>query len=93
MLVLNVPLSAMSVLHWLVVFAFMWLRKIAAQSSKYFHDQQNDLGRVNGFIEEMMDGQKLLKFLTMKNVLRKISENLTKNFVNQLQMPISLRIS
>ena len=86
MLVLNVPLSALSV--FMVIVLLYVARKIAAQSSKYFHDQQNDLGRVNGFIEEMMDGQKVVKVLP-----KKISANSTKNSVIRLQMPIFLPIS
>ena len=35
--------------------------KIAAKSALYFGKQQKDLGRVNGYIEEMMDGQKVVK--------------------------------
>ena len=36
-------------------------KKIAAKSGKYFGKQQHDLGEVDGFIEEMLDGQKVVK--------------------------------
>ena len=36
-------------------------KKVAAKSGKYFGEQQRNLGKVNGFIEEMMEGQKVVK--------------------------------
>ncbi len=36
-------------------------KKIAGQSGKFFGAQQKDLGKINGFIEEMMEGQKVVK--------------------------------
>ena len=36
-------------------------KKITQQSGKYFIQQQRDLGKVNGYIEEMMEGQKVVK--------------------------------
>ena len=35
--------------------------KIASNSSKYFIEQQKSLGAVNGYIQEMIDGQKVVK--------------------------------
>ena len=37
------------------------IKKIGGQSGRYFMAQQQDLGKVNGYIEEMMDGQKVVK--------------------------------
>ena len=39
-------------------------KKITQQSGKYFIAQQRDLGKVNGYIEEMMEGQKVVKVFT-----------------------------
>ncbi len=39
-------------------------KKITAMSGKYFIAQQRDLGKVNGYIEEMMEGQKVVKVFT-----------------------------
>ena len=39
-------------------------KKITQQSGKYFIQQQRDLGKVNGYIEEMMEGQKVVKVFT-----------------------------
>ena len=37
------------------------IKKIGGQSGRYFMAQQQDLGKVNGYIEERMDGQKVVK--------------------------------
>ena len=39
-------------------------KKITQQSGRYFIAQQRDLGKVNGYIEEMMEGQKVVKVFT-----------------------------
>ena len=59
MLILNVPLTAVT----LVMVAVMLTasKKVAALSGKYFLDQQKNLGVINGYIEEMMEGQKVVK--------------------------------
>lgn len=99
MLVLNVPLSVLSL--FMVVILLYVARKIAAQSSKYFHDQQNDLGRVNGFIEEMMDGQKVVKVFNheerAKEDFRKLNQELRESATNanifaNILMPVSANI-
>ena len=43
-------------------------KKIAASSGKYFVQQQRDLGKVNGYIEEMMEGQKVVKGIVTDGV-------------------------
>ena len=37
------------------------VKKLGGQSAKYFLEQQKSLGRVNGYIEEMINGQKVIK--------------------------------
>ena len=59
MLILSVPLT-------LLVFAGVFVMltvsgKIGGNSAKYFMAQQQSLGKTNGYIEEMMDGQKVIK--------------------------------
>ncbi len=53
------------ILTMLVLFmVFIMIRvtgKIGGQSGRYFMAQQKDLGAVNGYIEEMMEGQKVVK--------------------------------
>lgn len=59
MISLSLPLTAV-----VIVSVFLMLTvtgKVAGQSGKYFFKQQNSLGDVNGYIEEMMTGQKVVK--------------------------------
>ena len=59
MLYLSVPLS---VLTLIMVGAMMLATKyLTGNSGKYFLKQQQELGKVNGYIEEMMNGQKVVK--------------------------------
>ena len=59
MVVLSIPLTIVSILMAAVMMiTTTWLGK---RSRKYFRTQQESLARVNGFIEEMMTGQKVVK--------------------------------
>jgi ATP-binding cassette, subfamily B, multidrug efflux pump len=59
MLVLNLPLTALALIN---VFIMFWVvKKVGGKSGKYFASQQKDLGAINGYIEEMMEGQKVIK--------------------------------
>ena len=59
MLYLSVPLSVLT----LVMVGVMMLatKYLTGNSGKYFLKQQQELGKVNGYIEEMMNGQKVVK--------------------------------
>lgn len=59
MLILNIPLTFVTLV--MVTVMITASRKAAGQSGKYFLEQQVNLGKVNGFIEEMMNGQKVVK--------------------------------
>jgi len=59
MLILSVPLTLLVLLG--VVVMLMVSGKIGGNSAKYFIAQQQALGKTNGYIEEMMDGQKVIK--------------------------------
>ena len=59
MLILSIPLTIVTmVMVGIMVFCS---KKSAGQSEAYFAKQQKDLGTVNGYIEEMMNGQKVVK--------------------------------
>ena len=59
MVVLSVPLTLVTLL---MVTVMLFATKYAAgNSGKYFVEQQANLGKVNGFIEEMMNGQKVVQ--------------------------------
>ena len=59
MISISLPLTGLT-LVMVGVMLFM-SGKIAGKSGKYFAAQQDDLGKVNGYIEEMMNGQKVVK--------------------------------
>ena len=59
MLVLSVSLTLVTLVRVAVMLVIT--KKTAGLSGRYFLQQQKDIGKVNGFIEEMMDGQKVVK--------------------------------
>ena len=59
MIALNIPLTAISL--FMVAVMLFTTSRLGRLSAKYFMQQQNDLGKVNGYIEEMMEGQKVVK--------------------------------
>ncbi len=59
MIYLSLPLTALT-LFMVAVMLYM-TKRLAGLSSRYFLAQQQDLGKVNGYIEEMMEGQKVVK--------------------------------
>lgn len=59
MIILSVPLTVVTLI--MVAFMLVITRKVAGLSGRYFLQQQQNLGKVNGFIEEMMNGQKVVK--------------------------------
>ena len=62
MIVINIPLT-FSVLAIGVVMVFC-VKYIGKRSSFFFKHQQIDMGKVNGYVEEMMEGQKVVKVFT-----------------------------
>ena len=99
MLVLDVPLTLLTLaMICLMVFA---TSKIAGKSSLYFTEQQKDLGIVNGYIEEMMDGQKVVKafcheeksieqFKKLNDELRESADK--ANTFSNITMPVNANI-
>ena len=59
MISLNIPLTCLSL--FMVGLMLLVTRQITNRSSRYFVAQQKNLGTVNGYIEEMMEGQKVIK--------------------------------
>ena len=99
MFILNVPLT----LYTLAMIGVMLLvtTRIAGRSAIYFKKQQAELGRVNGYIEEMMEGQKVIKvfchedkaisdFEVINNELRESAKK-ANSFAN-ITMPINHNI-
>ena len=99
MLALNLPLTAVTVAMALVMLAVT--KKLSALSGKYFQRQQTDLGAVDGYIEEMLDGQKVVKvFCHEERALsdfRKLNDRLRDsadkaNRYSNLMMPVNANI-
>ena len=99
MLVLNIPLTAVTLLMALAMLKVTTV--FTGLSGKYFQKQQSDLGNVDGFIEEMMDGQKVVKvfcheekaiedFKKLNNTLRDSADK--ANRYSNLLMPINANI-
>ena len=73
-------------------------KKISSKSSRYYIGQQQSLGKVNGYIEEMLNGQKVIKVFTheekSKQEFKKLNDQLNADmysankFINIL-MPIA----
>jgi ATP-binding cassette subfamily B protein len=62
MVILSIPLTLLTLV--MVAITLYTTKRFAGFSSRYFLAQQKDLGRVNGFIEEMLNGQKVVKVFT-----------------------------
>ena len=99
MLVLDIPLTLLT-LAMIGIMAFV-TSKIAAKSAAYFAKQQKDLGAVNGYIEEMMEGQKVVKvfchetksveqFRRLKQELRESADK--ANTFSNITMPVNMSL-
>jgi len=81
MLSISIPLTI-----FILVFVFCMLKitgKIAGRSGRYFANQQKTLGEMNGYIEEMISGQKVVKVFTYEEESKakfdEINERLRNN--------------
>ena len=73
MVILSVPLTIVTLI--MIALMLVITGKTAGLSGQYFLQQQKDLGKVNGFIEEMMEGQKVVKvFCHEEENIRKFNE-------------------
>ena len=99
MLIANVYLTLV-VIASLILMLFI-TKKIAGKSSKYFIKQQEAVGKVNGYIEEMINGQKVVKVFCheekAKEGFDKINEELfndtyTANKYANILMPVLVEL-
>lgn len=99
MFTISVPLTLIVIVS--VSIMILTIRMIAGKSGKYFGKQQKDLGSVNGYIEEMMHGQKVVKifnhepkvieeFTALNESLRQSATQANK-YANSL-MPIMMNL-
>ena len=99
MIVMSIPMTILAV--GMAVIMLIVTKKIAAKSGKYFGKQQHDLGEVDGYIEEMLDGQKVVKVFCHEQEaiddFVKINDNLRNsaykaNKYSNIMMPINANI-
>ena len=100
MIVLSVPLTLVGV--FMAVAMMIVTTQLGKRSRGYFRTQQQSLARVNGFIEEMMTGQKVVKiFCHEEQAIREfedINEQLrssacTANRISYIVMPVNGGVS
>ena len=99
MITISIPLSIVVFLCTLLM--FYTLKKVGIKSTKYFINQQTSLGDLNGYIEEMIHGQKVIKVFCheetskevfkIKNDFLNIQSREAFKFTNML-LPISINI-
>ena len=99
MLVLDIPLSLLS-LAMVAVMLFA-ASKLGTLSGMYFAKQQKAIGTVNGYIEEMMEGQKVVKVFCHEEKsleqFRELNEELRKstyhaNSIANIMMPLNANL-
>ncbi|MEG0627611.1 MAG: ABC transporter ATP-binding protein [Enterococcus sp.] len=96
---LSVPLTCFVIVS--VSLMFVMLRFISNRSGRYFGEQQRSIGKVNGYIEEMMHGQKVVKIFNHETTAIKdfdvineqLKESATKaNGTANMLMPIMMNL-
>ena len=76
MLLLSPVLTFLVVL--MLVIMLQVIKYIGSRSGRYFQKQQAALGKVNGYIEEMMEGQKVVKVFCRENQVEEEFETLNE---------------
>ena len=76
MLFLSIPLTCIVIVS--VIVMTQVTKKIGGNSAKYFGKQQKDLGKINGYIEEMMEGQKVVKVFCHEEETKKKFDELNE---------------
>ncbi len=86
MIILSPILTGMLIIMVFIMFAIV--RVLAGRSGKFFAEQQKVLGQVNGFVEEHIEGQKVVKVFNHENLVLKEFETLNgqlREAANQAQ--------
>lgn len=80
MIALNIPLTCIVII--MVLIMLKTTKTIGGKSGKYFGMQQKDLGALNGYIEEMMEGQKVVKVFCHEEEAKKDFDVLNEKLFN-----------
>ncbi len=86
MMILSPNLTGMLIIMVFIMFAIV--RVVAGRSGKFFAEQQKVLGQVNGFVEEHIEGQKVVKVFNHETLVLKEFETLNSQLreaANQAQ--------
>ena len=86
MIILSPILTGMLIVMVFIMFAIV--RVVAGRSGKFFAEQQKVLGQVNGFVEEHIEGQKVVKVFNHETLVLKEFETLNaqlREAANQAQ--------
>ena len=86
MIILSPILTGMLIVMVFIMFAIV--RFVAGRSGKFFAEQQKVLGQVNGFVEEHIEGQKVVKVFNHETLVLKEFETLNSQLreaANQAQ--------
>ncbi len=86
MIILSPILTGMLIVMVFIMFAIV--RVVAGRSGKFFAEQQKVLGQVNGFVEEHIEGQKVVKVFNHEKLVLKEFETLNaqlREAANQAQ--------
>lgn len=103
--IIAILISMVYLNKWLTVFILVFTaiiiivtRKFAAKSAKYYINQQKSLGTMNGYIEEMLSGEKVIKVFNhekkskeeFSNLNNELNENMYQaNKFSNIMMPIA----
>lgn len=80
MFILSVPLTILTLL--MVSITLIAAKKAGGASGKYFAKQQKNLGAANGYIEEMMNGMKVVKVFCHEDICKKEFNELNDELCN-----------
>jgi len=80
MLVLSPVLTILVVL--MLVLMMFAIGKIGGKSAMFFKRQQKEIGKVNGYIEEMIEGQKVVKVFCHEDTVKSNFEKLNEELCN-----------
>ena len=99
MCILDIPMTILTMC--MVALMLFCSKKISEQSGKYFISQQRDLGAVNGYIEEMLEGQKVVKVFTHEDKtlagFRELNDKLKESSIRangyaNIMMPVNAQL-
>ncbi len=87
MLILNIPLTLTVVVG--IILMVLLTKNIVKKSGLYFVKRQESLGKLNGFIEEMIDGAKVIKVFTHEDISKRDFDKLNNDLYESASKSMS----